>query len=44
MSKISLGHEIVRLEDSFDVGAVYANRYAHDEMLRSFCYTPIDAQ
>jgi hypothetical protein len=43
MSEITLGHKIVGLENSFDVGAVYANRYAHDEMLRSFCHTPIDA-
>ncbi len=43
MGEITLGHEIVRLENFFDVGTMYANRYAHDEMLRSFSNTPIDA-
>lgn len=43
MSEITLRHEVVSLENSFDVGPVYANRYAHDEVLRALCYTSIDA-
>ena len=44
MSKVSLGHEMIGIDDTFDVFAMNANGDTHDHVLRSLSYSTIDSE
>lgn len=44
MGEVPLGHEVVSLENSFKVPTVNANGDSHDEVLRTFSNTVVDAE
>src|SRR5258705_171432 len=44
MSKVSLRHEMVGLDDPLNIISVNANGDTHDHLLRSFSYSTIDSE
>ena len=44
MSKVSLRHEMVGLDNPFDIFAMNTNSDTHDHLLRSLSYSTIDSE
>ena len=44
MSKVLIRHKVIRLDDSFNIIAVYSNSHTHDQVLWSFCDFTVEAE
>ena len=44
MGEVTLGHEVVRLQNAFDVGPMDADGDTHEEMLWPLCHAIVELQ